>query len=183
MSLRLQTEPNTLSGAFDLPSHLEGELAVEGKFTPRFGNKVRRFSGRATGTWHQADFVLDEVLKFDDGQSEERTWRLTFDEDGNFTSTCVDVVGYGVGRHTLEGCTHTYLFTLPVGRNALTVRIRELFARGDEGALLCQAKLSKWGLPVGELCMEFRRAVRTNVRSPSDASPVSPEDRYRATCW
>lgn len=157
MLQRLQTASQAPYWAFYLPDYLEGELAVSGHFNALFGGLVRKFTGQALGTWQEATFVLDESLQFDDGQREERTWRFTFDEDGNFTSTCADVVGCGTGWHMPNGCTHTYLFTLPVGHRGLTVRIRETFAQGDEGTLLYRAKLSKWGLPVGEVRMECWR--------------------------
>ena len=121
------------------------------------GGLTRRFKGKATGKWCDDVLVLDESFQYENGRCEQRTWRLKFESDGAFSSTCVDVVGAGTGRCTGHGYTHRYLFRLPIGRHGLVVRIDETYEPLEAARFLYNAKLSKWGIPLGTIQMQFER--------------------------
>ena len=157
MLQRLNSTARTGLKHFYLPDFLEGSLAVDGYFKARLGGRRVTFKGHVDGAWHNGSFVLDETFQYDNGRCENRTWRLNLDEDGEFTSTCSDVIGCGYGRHTDQGCTHGYLFRLPIGRKGFVVRIDEIYLPVDAKTLNYRAALTKLKLPVGEIIMQFRR--------------------------
>ena len=141
----------------DLSSFLHGALEVDGRFSLLSGLVTQKFTGTATGRWCDGTLVLDESFSYDNGRSEQRTWRLTFTPGGTFTSTCADVVGAGAGRVTEQGYTHTYLFRLPIGRIGLVARIVETYEPINNGRVHYTASLSKWGLLLGTITMQFVR--------------------------
>jgi hypothetical protein len=140
-----------------LPDFLHGQLTIKGSFKFWLGGLTRHFKGEATGKWCDDVLVLDESFQYDNRRSEQRTWRLKFGPDGALTSTCVDVVGAGTGRFKGHCYTHKYLFRLPIGRNGLVVRVNETYEPLDDARILCNAKLSRWGIPLGTIRMQFER--------------------------
>ncbi len=141
----------------DLSTFLHGTLAIDGRFSLLSGLVTQKFIGTATGRWCDGTLVLDETFSYENGRSEQRTWRLTFRPGGTFTSTCADVVGAGFGRASEHGYTHTYLFQLPFGRSGLIARIVETYEPDNKERVRYTAKLSKWGLPLGTIIMQFVR--------------------------
>ena len=141
----------------DLSAFLHGALEIDGRFSLLSGLVTQEFIGTATGMWCDGTLVLDESFSYDNGRSEQRTWRLTFAPGGTFTSTCADVVGAGAGLATEHGYTHTYLFRLPIGRNGLVARIVETYEPISKERVHHTANLCKWGVPFGTITMLFVR--------------------------
>lgn len=156
-SQRLDDDQHRRQAPTGLSDFLHGQVQIKGSFKFRLGGLTRRFKGKATGKWCDDVLVLDENFQYDNGRCELRTWRLKFNSDGTFSSTCIDVVGEGTGRCTRHGYTHTYLFRLPIGRYGLVVRINETYAPLEDTRFLYNAKLSRWGILLGTIQMQFER--------------------------
>ncbi len=140
-----------------LSDFLHGQLVIAGSFRFWLGGFTRQFNGKSSGTWCDDVLVLEEDFEYDNGRHEQRTWRLKFESDGSLTSKCSDVIGEGTGSYNGFCYTHSYLFRLPIGRSGFVVRIKEIYEPLDSARILCNAKLSRWGIPIGVIRMQFER--------------------------
>lgn len=158
MLQKLKQNSEVSTEDFFLPDFFEGRTSAWGFFEDPFGKVKRAFTAEIEGSWEENEFVLDESFVFLDGTTDHRVWRLRFEEGSSkFSATCGDSIGPGQGYHVRGGCYLTYRVNLPIGERKVAVRFKDLFHLIDEQTLLNRAKVSKWGLPVGQLTIAFKR--------------------------
>lgn len=155
----LQT-PNSARRDLLLPDFFEGRSSAWGMFEDVFGNTKRTFTVDIEGKWENEVFVLDEEFLFSDGVSDRRIWRLRYREDGSFSAECPDTVAPAEGERVHDGCVLAYRFRLVVGDRTIVVKFNDTFKLIDKNTMLNRAKVSKWGLPIGQVFVAFRRGQR-----------------------
>ncbi len=64
----------------------------------------------------------------------------------------------------------SYHFRLAIGKRTITVKFSDLFRLLDDDTLLNRAKVTKWGVPIGQVVAAFRRA-------PEDGPLATPSLR------
>ncbi len=141
-----------------LPDFFEGHSHAWGMFEDVFGNIKREFTVKIEGRWEEETFILDERFQFSDGHEDRRIWRLRYHKDGQFVAECPETIAPGIGRSVENGCTLSYRFRLAVGNRRIIVNFNDVFRLIDENTMLNRAKVSKWGLPVGQVIVAFKRA-------------------------
>ncbi|NNF79216.1 MAG: DUF3833 family protein [Rhizobiales bacterium] len=146
-----------------LPDFFEGHSEAFGMFENTLGVVKRSFTAQITGSWQDDMFLLDERFVFSDGVRDHRIWRLRFEEDGHFTGECQDAVSPAIGRPVRNGCYLSYRFRLPVGKRQIVVKFNDVFRLVDEQTMLNRAKVSKWGVPLGQVTAAFRRVPSGQV--------------------
>lgn len=140
-----------------LSDFFEGQSEAWGMFENTLGVVKRSFTAKISGSWQDDTFLMDERFVFSDGVKDHRIWRLRFDEDGHFTGECQDAVSPAIGRPVRNGCYLSYRFLLPVGKRRIVVKFKDVFRLVDERTMLNRAKVSKWGVPLGQVTAAFRR--------------------------
>jgi hypothetical protein len=141
----------------EIMQFLAGRTTASGVFRDRFGRVRRSFKVLTTGWWDGTDFVLDEAFVFDDGEQETRQWRMFKGVSGSFTATCVDCLGGAVGETDAHGWRMRYRFRLRFKDRSLVVKLDDRMIRIDEHRALNTAKVSKWGVSIGEILIVFER--------------------------
>ena len=140
-----------------LADFFEGRSEAWGMFENTLGVVKRSFTAEIEGSWQGDTFLLDEQFLFSDGVKDHRVWRLRFEEDGHFTGDCEEAVMPARGRPVRGGCYLSYRFRLPVGKRRVVVKFNDVFRLVDEDTMLNRAKVSKWGVPLGQVTAAFRR--------------------------
>lgn len=126
-------------------------------FEDRFGALRRQFELEVEGTWDGAILTLVERFAYDDGQREQRTWRIEKVGAQGYRGRAEGVIGVAEGSVDSNVLDWRYRYALPVGDRIWTVSFADrLVLRGD-GILINRAKVSKFGLLVGQLTCMFRR--------------------------
>jgi len=151
----LQESPILVQKRFDFAAFFEHQTRATGVFENRFGGRKHSFEATFDGEWCHDTFLLHEDFLFCDGKTEQRVWRIRFDVGGRFESSCTQIVGHGTGHLTQDGCRHSFLYRLPIGRRIVTFRIDESYYAFEPGKLLYQATLKKWGILAGVIHMSF----------------------------
>jgi hypothetical protein len=146
--------------ALDLRSYLNGPLTATGIFFGYSGRADLRFVVDMEGTWDGDTGTLAERFRYSDGTTDERIWTLRFSDDRNFTGTAGDVVGEAVGRQAGNAATMTYELRLPRGDGEIVVTLEDWFYLQEDGTLINRAEMRKFGLPVGELIVVFRKVAQ-----------------------
>jgi hypothetical protein len=147
----------TTSPPLDLRSFLDGELRAYGMLQDRSGRMTRRFTATLQGSWTGDDGVLAEVFHFDDGEVQERTWRLHHDGNGNYTGTAGDVVGTAQGSLGGSVFNWQYQLEVPWREGSITVSLDDWLYLVDERHLLNRTTLRKFGFRVGELTLVIEK--------------------------
>lgn len=143
--------------SFDVASYFAGRLKAWGVVEPRFGGVVRQFTVDLDGRRDGDDIVLDEYFLFSDGERQERHWRVRRQADGSWRGEASDVPGGAEGREDGSSFSWNYDLMLTVSGSTWRVAFRDWMFRIDDEVVLNRAFLSKWGIPVGEVTIAFRK--------------------------
>ena len=141
----------------DLRSYLCGTLVASGAFFGLTGRMERRFEIEMVGRWSGNRGTLDERLCYDNGEAVDRRWTLAFADDGTFTATAPDVEGAAPGAQRGHAAVMRYRLRLPRPRGEIVVGMEDRFFLLNDGTLINRARMSKFGLKVGEVIAFFRR--------------------------
>ena len=148
---------------FDLLSWLEGRTLAEGVFEDRGGRVRRRFTVELNGTADANTLRLNERFIFDNGERQERTWVLTRGPDRSFIGRAEDSVSEARGRFD-EGVAYlSSKLWLKVGKRKIAMHFVDAFYPAGPGLVLNRSTMSKWGIRLGQILIQFRKA---DQRSP-----------------
>ena len=141
----------------DLRQYFNGTLDAYGVFTDRNGQVVRRFSGVMRCTWSGDEGVLDEEFTYTDGTTQKRIWRLKHEGNGRYTGRADDVVGVAEGQTAGNAFRWGYTLALPVDGRVWEVQFDDWMYLMDERVMLNKARMSKFGIHLGEVTLSFMR--------------------------
>lgn len=149
--------PAETSGRFVLEEDLLGRTVARGEFRTITGVR-RSFTAHLHGTLNGDDFTLVEDFVYDDGERDQKTWRLRRVGEGRYTGTREDVVGEAVGVQDGDVFRLEYDVVLPSenGRGR-QVRFRDVMAETADGVVINNATVGLWGLRVGRVALTIRR--------------------------
>lgn len=142
---------------FFFADFFEGPCTAWGFFETSAGKLKKTFVVCMNGEWNGDAFKLSEDFQYNDGSRDHREWILKFSEGKGFTANAEGLKSPATGRHFASGCTLSYVMALPVGGWNIRFRFTDVFHQIDQHTVLNRAKISKWGLPVGQLVIAFRK--------------------------
>ena len=76
-----------------LEDYFKGRTETWGIFEDRFGKLRRQFKVTIDGTWDGKILTLDERFKYDDGETDQRIWRINRVGKGKYEGRAADVIG------------------------------------------------------------------------------------------
>lgn len=141
----------------DLRDYLNGPLTASGIFFDYAGRADLRFVVEMEGSWDGDTGTLAERFRYDDGRTDERIWTIRFDSEDSFTATAHDVVGEAVGGQKGNAAMMRYSLRIPRDDGEIVVSMEDWLYLQEDGTLINRAKMRKFGLPVGELVVAFRK--------------------------
>ena len=141
----------------DLRQYFNGTLDAYGVFTDRNGQVVRRFTVVMRCTWNGDEGVLDEDFIYSDGTTQKRIWRLKHEGNGRYTGRADDVVGVAEGQTAGNAFRWGYTLALPVDGRVWNVQFDDWMYLMDERVMLNKARMSKFGIHLGEVTLSFVR--------------------------
>lgn len=146
------------SESFVFERFFEGSVKGWGYFEDRFRKVRSRFDIDMTGRWLDEVFVMDEVLKLDNGQVQERRWRVYPLGGQRYRAQVDDVVGVATGEAIENGVKWAYRIKVPVGGRSLVLAFDDRMHADETGrSVLNVAVAKKWGVTVGRLVATYWR--------------------------
>lgn len=144
-------------GPFIIEDVLAGQTLGTGKITTITGVD-RAFDAALTGTWDGETLTLVEDFVFDDGEVDQKTWRLTKLGNGEYEGTREDVVGTARGFQVENGFRLEYLIDLPTGEGkSRRVKFRDILVLDETGDVLNDATIGWRGFRVGRVELVIAR--------------------------
>ncbi|OAN52387.1 hypothetical protein A6A04_01485 [Paramagnetospirillum marisnigri] len=140
-----------------LEEYFAGRTQAWGLFQDRFGTVKRQFTVEITGTWDGEQLVLDEQFLYNDGETDQRVWTIRKRADGGYEGRAADVVGVASGLSAGNALNWAYVMDLKVGDGTLRVAFDDWMFLQPGGAMINRARVSKWGIDVGEVTLFFMK--------------------------
>ncbi len=143
-----------------------GQTKAWGIFQDRFGKLRRQFEVIIEGSVEGDTLVLVEDFLYDDGEKEQRIWRIRRTGTHGYEARADGVVGLAKGEAYGNALNWTYRFNLKVGDSIWDVAFDDwLFLQAD-GVLINRAAVTKFGILLGEVTLFFQKEPRRAAASP-----------------
>ena len=140
-----------------LEDYFKGRTEAWGIFEDRFGKLRRQFKVTIDGTWDGKTLTLDERFKYDDGETDQRIWRITKLGQGKYEGTAADVIGIATGEASGNALNWRYDMDLKVGDGSFKVTFNDWMFLQSDGVLINRARVSKLGVEIGSVTLFFKK--------------------------
>lgn len=143
----------------DIIKYFTGDLEAFGMLQNRSGEVTRRFTVKMTGTPNKKgdELTLQEYFIFDDGEKQERIWKVKKTDENNFTATAGDVVGTAKGEQFGNALKMKYVLTIPYNGKNLDVTVDDWMYLINEKHLVNTSEIKKFGFTVAKLTIGFNK--------------------------
>ena len=142
---------------FRIEDYFVGETRAWGMFQDRSGEVRRTFTVDIEGTWDGETLTLVEDFLYDDGETEQRVWRIAKTGEHAYEGTADGVVGVARGEAYGDAMNWRYVFDLDIGSRSIHVRFDDWLFLQEDGVVLNRATVSKLGVRLGEVTLAFQR--------------------------
>jgi hypothetical protein len=141
----------------DPAEYFTGVTDAWGMFQKRSGEVTKRFHVEITGSQEQGVLTLDERFRYDDGSKQQRVWRLTRGDGGQWRGTAADVKGEAQGATAGNALRWQYTMLLPVDGETYEVQFDDWMFLIDRCTMINRASMRKFGIELGQVTLSFRR--------------------------
>ena len=139
----------------ELFDYFAGNTRAWGIFQDRSGNLQRQFTVDIRGEVEGDELTLTEDFVYADGETQQRIWRIRRIDEHRYEGRADDVVGTATGLAYGNALNWTYTLRLPYRGNEINVKFDDWMFLQTDGVLVNRAKVSKFGLKVGEVTLFF----------------------------
>lgn len=161
-----------------LEDYFVGQTRAWGLFEDRFGSVRRQFVVDIDGAWDGRELVLEEEFLYADGETDRRVWRIVKTGEHTYEGRADDVVGVATGTAYGNALNWVYTLDLRAGERTWRVTFNDWMFLQPDGVMINRARVSKWGLTVGEVTIAFRKdgpnSAPIGVSAPAERAAAHP---------
>jgi len=140
---------------FYLEEYFSGKTEAWGLFHDRFGNLKRSFKVDITGTLVGDELMLDEQFLYNDGEKQQRIWKIKILGNKRYSGRADDVIGEAIGEAKGNALNWKYKLNLKVKDSEIKVDFDDWMFLQDKGILMNRAEVKKWGINIGVVTITF----------------------------
>ncbi|MCZ4289734.1 DUF3833 family protein [Hoeflea alexandrii] len=148
------------SAELRLEDFFKGKTYAYGSFGAITGLH-RSFRVDLTGHVRGKVLTLREDFRYDDGERDTKTWIFTRTGPNTYSGTREDVLGETTVRLSGNTARFTYRVDLNPGGKPNIVRFHDKLELGDDGTLRNTALVTKFGLPIARVRVNFASTLET----------------------
>lgn len=152
-----------------IEDYFAGTTRAWGIFQDRFGTLRRQFLVDIDGNWNGETLTLVEDFVYDDGETEQRIWRIKKSGDHTYEGVAEGVIGQADGVSYGNALNWRYNFELKVGDGTWNVHFDDWLFLQDDRVLINRAVVTKFGLSIGEVTLFFYKSTAAEARKPAGA--------------
>ena len=138
-----------------IEEYLSGNVKAWGVLQNRSGKVTRQFSADLDGTWDGKQLILKEKFNWDDGEVQDREWKINKIDEHNYEGTAGDVVGKAKGYSYGPAFKFEYVLLVPVKGKEMKITFDDWIFMQDERVAINRATMTKFGIKVAELTVMF----------------------------
>jgi len=153
-----------------LEEYFAGKTRAWGLFEDRFGKVQRQFVVDIDGSWDGTTLTLNEDFLYNDGETENRVWKIRKTGDSSYSGTTEQAVGEARGTVAGNSFNWQYDFNLKVGDGTWKVHFDDWMFLQSETALLNIATVRRWGIKLGTVFLSFQKLEDESSVKPPAAS-------------
>ena len=163
-----------------IEDYFVGKTRAWGIFEDRFGNLRRQFVVDIQGRWDGEALVLDERFRYSDGEIDRRVWTIKKIDEHRYEGSADDVIGTATGESYGNALNWRYDMDLKVGESTLRVHFNDWMFLQSSGVLVNRARVSKFGIAIGEVTLFFQKAAqRSDVSAGAFNVPTNDDVKLR----
>jgi len=147
----------TSPGAFDPFAYFPGLTRAWGIVQGRRGDVLRRFEATLNGRSDGSTLVIDEQFHYADGERQDRTWRITRDEQGRLCGTAGDIIGVATGTADSHSMYWRYDMQLEVRGHRHRVSFDDRMWQLDANVLVNRSTIRKFGLRLADVTIFLQK--------------------------
>lgn len=146
------------SPEFRLEEYFQGKTKAWGIVHDRFGDVRRQFTVEIQGQYENNILTLTEDFLYDDGERQQRIWKISKVDDHRYRGTADDVIGSAQGAVYGNALHWQYYLNLKMADDEyMVVHFDDWMFLQDDGVLLNKAVMSKWGIRLAEVTLSFQK--------------------------
>ena len=138
-----------------IEDYLSGNVKAWGILQNRSGKVTRQFSAELNGEWDGKQLILNEKFLWNDGEIQNRQWKINKISEHNYEGTAEDVVGKAIGYSYGPTFKFEYVLLVPVKGKNMKITFDDWIFMQDERVAINRAKMTKFGIKVAELTVMF----------------------------
>ncbi len=143
--------------AFNVFEYFDGELTAWGMVQDYTDKQTRRFEVAIVGTVEGDTLTLTEDFVFDDGEIDQRIWRITRLSDSEYQGVADDIIGIAKGREVGNALQWQYDFELELEESSVVVSFDDWLYRQDDKHVFNVTSINKFGVEVGKITLFFQK--------------------------
>jgi len=138
-----------------IENYLSGNVKAWGVLQNRSGKVTRQFSATLNGKWDGSQLILDEKFNWDNGEIQDRQWKINKIDEHNYEGTAGDVVGKAKGYSYGPAFKFEYVLLVPVKGKEIKITFDDWIFKQDDRVAINRATMTKFGFKVAELTVVF----------------------------
>ncbi|HIC2036128.1 DUF3833 domain-containing protein [Enterobacter soli] len=144
----------------DIFQYFQGETQAWGMVQDRSGKQLRRFHVGINGDVVGDTLILNERFVYDDGEKQQRVWRIRRIAAGHYEGTAGDIEGVARGR--AEGNAFNWHYSMNVKANGKTwlLNFDDWMYLQDGNHLFNKTEMKKFGITFGTVTLFFSRKAQ-----------------------
>ena len=162
-----------------IEDYFQGQTRAWGIFEDRFGKLRRQFVVDIDGQWDGEQLTLVEDFAFDDGETDQRIWRIRKLDEHRYEGRADDVVGVAQGTAYGNALNWRYKLNLKVGDDAWLVNFDDWMFLQQDGVLINRASVTKLGFEIGQVTIFFRKEQAETKSSAIEYPFTNQNERGR----
>ena len=146
---------------FEPETFFAGHVHSWGVVENRSGDPRQRFTTDLVGRRDGETLVIAQHFSFDDGETQERVWRLRRLDEHRYEATASDVVGPATGEAWGNAFRWEYTLATDPGNPLKNVDVKQwMYGLGDGSTMMNRVTVTKLGIVVAEVTEFFQKAQR-----------------------
>ena len=141
----------------DLKNYFNGPIKAWGIVQDWRGKVISRFDVDMVGSWEGNEGTLEEDFTYYDGSKQQRTWKITRADTGQFIGRAGDIIGEAKGHQKGNAVNWGYVMDVPVDDSTYRLRFDDWMWLMNDGVLINRTKMKKFGITVAELTIFMQK--------------------------
>ena len=140
-----------------LEDYFLGQTRAWGIFQNRSGQVERQFTVDILGKMVEGALVLEEDFIYADGTLDRRVWTISKIDEHHYEGRAGDVIGHATGEAYGNTLNWAYTLDLPYKDGTVKVQFDDWMFLQEDDVLINRAKMTKFGIFLGEVTLVFKR--------------------------
>ena len=148
---------NNTTPELEFDQFFNGEIKGWGFIQDWRGRVIKRFDVTMTGEWDGNKGILKEHFAYYDGETHDRTWRVTKNDDGSYTGHTDDVIGPAKGEFLGIAGNWNYKIDIEVSGKTRRFRFKDWMWHMNDDVVINRSYIKKFGFTVAELTLFLQK--------------------------